>query len=491
MRPIAKISLLLLALACTPQAMSAPKKILLVGTHPSHGYNQHEYLHGNRILAHCLRQNGVDAVSYNGFPPAEEINEAAHFHLFCSWGGDFVLKDADRRAIFLANIRRGMGFSTLHFACDITPDLEDKGLGDVYMEALGAFYDTGFSRNPHNTVTLRPANVGHPILSGVSELTQHDEIYFNLRFMPYTRPVLVGRIKDRDGDFDRWVSWCYERPDGGRSFGYTGAHFHKTFEAESFRRHLVNGILWSAKVELPEGGAKVDFDPAWLVPPRRKAPAGRPPAGKLLPLDRAGGDAEWVNILTAESFPRWTQKGKANWKLEDGVLTGTGPVGHVFSPRGDYANFEYEAEVKISNDSNSGMYFRAELGDSWPNGYEAQVNASHGDPVRSGSLYHFEKVFEKYTKNDEWFTQRIVAAGNRITISINGAPVVDVDMDEKLARVQTQLAAETDARKKRQLGRLAQQIDSFRKLERGHFAFQQHHDGSVVQYRNVRVRELP
>ena len=60
------------------------------------------------------------------------------------------------------------------------------------------------------------------------------------------------------------VAWTFERPDGGRSFGFTGGHTHKNWGNEDFRRLVVNAILWSAGVEVPEGGAKVTLDPADL-----------------------------------------------------------------------------------------------------------------------------------------------------------------------------------------------------------------------------------
>ena len=60
------------------------------------------------------------------------------------------------------------------------------------------------------------------------------------------------------------MAWAYERPDGGRGFGFTGGHFHRNWADENFRRVVVNAILWTAKVDVPEGGAKVEFDPADL-----------------------------------------------------------------------------------------------------------------------------------------------------------------------------------------------------------------------------------
>ena len=60
------------------------------------------------------------------------------------------------------------------------------------------------------------------------------------------------------------VAWAFERDNKGRSFGFTGAHFHKNWGDENFRRLVVNAILWSAHVDVPKGGAKVDLDPAEL-----------------------------------------------------------------------------------------------------------------------------------------------------------------------------------------------------------------------------------
>src|SRR5438132_5691774 len=69
--------------------------------------------------------------------------------------------------------------------------------------------------------------------------------------------------KGRKGEIET-LAWAFERKDGGRGFGFTGAHFHRNWADENFRRVVVNAILWCAKVDVPEGGAKVAFDPADL-----------------------------------------------------------------------------------------------------------------------------------------------------------------------------------------------------------------------------------
>ena len=58
------------------------------------------------------------------------------------------------------------------------------------------------------------------------------------------------------------MAWAYERDDGGRGFGFTGGHTHKNWANDDFRRLVTNAILWAARVDVPEAGAKVEMDPA-------------------------------------------------------------------------------------------------------------------------------------------------------------------------------------------------------------------------------------
>ncbi len=191
----------------------------------------------------------------------------------------------------------------------------------------------------------------------------------------------------------------------------------------------------------------------------------------------------WVTILDAQSFHDWRvapgdargrvidgdtekqvlasdPKENGEWDFTNGVLHASGGVSHIFSPRGDYENFDYKAEIKIKDKGNSGQYFRTAFGPGFPRGYEAQINSTHSDPKRTGSLYNFSNVTDMLVPPDTWFTQEIIADGNHIIIKVNDKVTVDY-VDEK---------------------------NSFMK---GHFAFQQHNVGGEVWIRNVQVRELP
>src|SRR5262249_17887683 len=104
--------------------------------------------------------------------------------------------------------------------------------------------------------------------------------------------------------------------------------------------------------------------------------------------------------------------------------------------------------------------FRTKFGPSFPSGYEAQINSTHSDPVRTGSLYHFVKVLDMLVPPDTWFTQEVIADGNHIIVKVNGKTTVDF-------------------------------VDKNNTHAKGHFASQQHDPGTVIQVRKVEVMELP
>jgi hypothetical protein len=187
----------------------------------------------------------------------------------------------------------------------------------------------------------------------------------------------------------------------------------------------------------------------------------------VLASGRARSDDDWVSLFNGKDLKGWEAydgRGKTKlgttWKVEDGVIHGSGPTSHLFTPRGDYTNFRYRAEVKIADKGNSGMYFRTAKGRGFPRGYEAQVNSTHGDPLRTGTLYGFVPVREMLVPPDTWFTQEIEAVGNHIIIKVNGRKVVDY-------------------------------VDAKNTFKKGYFAFQQHDPGSQVWIRKVEVQELP
>lgn len=176
----------------------------------------------------------------------------------------------------------------------------------------------------------------------------------------------------------------------------------------------------------------------------------------------ASAEDTWVSLFDGKTLSGWTAAdGSAGeWKVQDGSITCSGPASHLFSPRGDYKNFRYRAEIKINDKGNSGQYFRTQKGPGFPKGYEAQVNSTHRDPVKTGSLYNHVPVKEILVPPDTWFTQEVEAVGDHIVIKVNGKTTVDY-------------------------------TDPKNTFTEGHFAFQHHDPTCHVEIRKVEVMELP
>jgi hypothetical protein len=175
----------------------------------------------------------------------------------------------------------------------------------------------------------------------------------------------------------------------------------------------------------------------------------------------------WVKLFNGKDLTGWEvyPKGTGPWKVEKGILIGSGSNNsHLFTKRDNYENFHYRIEAKINDKGNSGQYFRAQFGEGYPKGYEAQINSTHPDPQKTGSLWGFVPFKEMLVKPDTWFTQEVIAKGNHIIIKVNGKTTVDF-------------------------------VDKKKTYTKGRFALQQHDatDGldTVVQFRKVEVKELP
>lgn len=179
----------------------------------------------------------------------------------------------------------------------------------------------------------------------------------------------------------------------------------------------------------------------------------------------------WVTIFDGKSLEGWRiNENPQSWSVKDGAIVANGPRSHLFyvgDPR-PFVNFEFKADVMTRPGSNSGIYFHAKfLKKGFPiqQGYECQVNNSHGDPQKTGGLYNTVKVLKAPAKDNEWFTQHIIVKGKRVIVKINGKTVVDYTEPEG---------------KEKPPG-----------LSQGTFALQAHDPGSTVYYKNIRVKRLP
>jgi hypothetical protein len=186
---------------------------------------------------------------------------------------------------------------------------------------------------------------------------------------------------------------------------------------------------------------------------------------------------KWKSLFDGKTLNNWKVGDNAGtFSIEDGKIAVNGPVAHLFYD-GDinnhqFKNFEFKADVMTLPGSNSGIYFHTEYQQGgWPaKGYEVQVNNSHTDWRRTGSLYGIEDVKEVYVKDNEWYTEYIKVQGKRILIKINDKTVVDYTEPDNVQRTEG---------------------NSLRKLAGGTFALQGHDPKSKVYYKNIMVKVLP
>lgn len=187
--------------------------------------------------------------------------------------------------------------------------------------------------------------------------------------------------------------------------------------------------------------------------------------------------SKWISLFDGKTLNGWKVGDNANtFSIENGTIAVNGNVAHLFYD-GDvqqhqFKNFEFKAEVMTLPGSNSGIYFHTQFQQKgWPQkGYEVQVNNSHTDWRRTGSLYAIEDVKEVYVKDNEWYTEYIAVTGKRIVIKINDKIVVDYTEPENV---------------KREKG-MEQRL-----ISGGTFALQGHDPKSKVFYRNIMVKVLP
>jgi hypothetical protein len=169
----------------------------------------------------------------------------------------------------------------------------------------------------------------------------------------------------------------------------------------------------------------------------------------------------WIHIFDGSTLEGWkANEHPESWTVKDGAIRGDGPASHLFYMGAKCVNCEFKAEVRINHGGNSGMYFRTAFGPGFPKGYEAQVDNTHTDPVRTGSLYNFVPVYEQLIPDDTWWTQHVIVDGNHIQIYVNDKLTVDF-------------------------------VDEKNTYTSGFLALQQHNQGSVVEFKNIVMKELP
>lgn len=180
----------------------------------------------------------------------------------------------------------------------------------------------------------------------------------------------------------------------------------------------------------------------------------------------------FVSIFDGKTFTGWKASidHTNTWKIEEGAFVTRGETAHLFyeGETNTFKNFDLKVDVMTEPGSNGGIYFHTAYQENgFPRaGIECQVNVSHTDWIKTGSLYGLANFGLTTAKDNQWWTQEIIVRGRKVTVKIDGKTVIEYN----------EPPVSPNGRGKR--------------LGEGTFALQAHDPKSVVRYKNIRVKRL-
>jgi hypothetical protein len=246
---------LVLGLAASAIADEAkPTRLLLLAQGPDgHPKGTHEYVAGQTILDKCL--SGVPnlerrIVQADGdWPEGPELLATVDgVVLFVSEGAKWIGTNPARRAAFAELAKRGGGLSVLHWGMG-TKAAEHI---EPFVALFGACHGGPDRKYKFLETQVRIAATDHPATKGLADFTIQEEFYYQLKQLPEAQlvPLLTADI---DGERPM-IAWAWERPDGGRSLGYSGCHYHTNWARPEYRRFIAQAVLWTLKLSPPDAG---------------------------------------------------------------------------------------------------------------------------------------------------------------------------------------------------------------------------------------------
>ena len=220
---------------------------------------------------------------HNGYPKDPTAFDNADTILFyADGGGGHPAVQEDHLARLNAFMEDGVGMCCIHYGVEVP---KDKG-GPEFLKWIGGYFETNWSVNPHWTAKFEKFPK-HPVTQGVQPFEVNDEWYYHMRFRPemsHVTPLLTAlppkeTLQRGDGPHSgnpavreaiakgepQHVSWAAEREGGGRGFGFTGAHRHQNWANDSFRKLVLNAIVWTAHLDVPEKGVESKLEAGDII----------------------------------------------------------------------------------------------------------------------------------------------------------------------------------------------------------------------------------
>jgi type 1 glutamine amidotransferase len=277
------VAVLIFSLAsCVTSEAAEPvaKRILLLGQKPDgHPAGTHEYLPGQRILKTILeRVPGVTVEIVQADDPWTEgpelLAKADGVVLFVSEGAKWISADPRRYEAFTKLAERGGGFTGIHWGIG-TKDAKNI---EPFVKLFGACHGGPDRKYKFTDFEVTLPGAEHPICSGLKPFGVNEEFYYTLKRAGPAAGKLTplaeinaaaagdvsGSTSTSTAPTPLMVSWAFERKDGGRSFGFSGLHYHRNWEREEYRRLMTQVVLWTMKVPVPKAGLDLNVSQAQL-----------------------------------------------------------------------------------------------------------------------------------------------------------------------------------------------------------------------------------
>lgn len=249
-------SLLLAAVAGPLARAESPKKVLMLGQTRDHPAGSHEYMPGLKVLAKCLEGTpGLELTVAKADEPWPEgpamIDGSDGVVLSLGQGARWIQNDRKRlEAVQGLAARRG-GIVAIHWAIGA----KDAKYIDAHRKLIGGIHGGPDRKYKITEAEATLPTPDHPVVRGLAPFRLRDEYYYRLKFAPEGTivPILQVTLDGRP----ETVAWAFLRPDGGRSFGFSGMHYHANWGMEPCRRMIAQAVLWTVGLPVPEDGLAV------------------------------------------------------------------------------------------------------------------------------------------------------------------------------------------------------------------------------------------
>lgn len=278
-------------------ASGPPARVLIIVGPTNHAPGTHEVAASGRLLKYCLEHMGnvpdVQANIVYEWPTDKALFDTASTVILL---GDIfpamTLPNSERNLAQLAGMMaRGGGIVCVHYSTGLrAQDVAEDGEHPL-LHWTGGYFATRCKH--HQSVAkvfpaarISPGTPGHPVSRGWREFTINDEPYYNNyfgrdgnRLLPGVTALATSMLPPESPQREI-VAWSIERRDTGRGFAIVIPHFFRNWENEDLRRFILNGVVWTAKLDVPNGGVKTALPPLPTFAPESVEPTPRPAKAK-------------------------------------------------------------------------------------------------------------------------------------------------------------------------------------------------------------------